>query len=178
MLHFSLSKLTKVASVLALSLTSILSAGSAQAQSQDYPNRSIKFLVPYSAGTTTDVIARLYAQKLGDLLGQTVVVDNKAGAGGNISADATAKAAPDGYTLSFSTSATHATNPSLYANIPFDPIKDFTHIALMVAAPNMLAINPKIPANNMAELIAYAKVKNHGGYRYPPHSLQKYYARL
>ena len=157
MLHFSLSKLTKVASVLALSLTSILSAGSAQAQSQDYPNRSIKFLVPYSAGTTTDVIARLYAQKLSDLLGQTVVVDNKAGAGGNISADATAKAAPDGYTLSFSTSATHATNPALYANIPFDPIKDFTHIALMVAAPNMLAINPKIPANNMAELIAYAK---------------------
>jgi tripartite-type tricarboxylate transporter receptor subunit TctC len=114
-------------------------------------------LVPYSAGTTTDVIARLYAQKLGDSLGQTVVVENKAGAGGNISADATAKAAPDGYTLSFSTSATHATNPALYANVPFDPIKDFTHIALMVAAPNMLAINPKIPANNMAELIAYAK---------------------
>ncbi|NQW83539.1 MAG: tripartite tricarboxylate transporter substrate binding protein [Alcaligenaceae bacterium] len=157
MLHFSLSKLTKVASVLALSLTGIFSASTAQAQSQDYPNRSIKFLVPYSAGTATDLIARLYTQKLGDLLGQTVVVENKAGAGGNISADATAKAAPDGYTISFSTSATHATNPTLYPNIPFDPIKDFTHIALMVAAPNMLAINPKIPANNMAELIAYAK---------------------
>lgn len=157
MLRFSRSKLTQVVGMLAIALTSALPTFSAHAQSQDYPNRSIKFLVPYSAGTTTDVIARLYAQKLGELLGQTVVVDNKTGAGGNISADATAKAAPDGYTISFSTSATHATNPALYANIPFDPIKDFTHIALMVAAPNMLAINPKIPANNMAELIAYAK---------------------
>ena len=157
MLRFSCSKLTQLAGIVALTLTGALATLSAHAQSSDYPNRSIKFLVPYSAGTTTDVIARLYAQKLGDILGQTVVVDNKSGAGGNISADATAKAAPDGYTLSFSTSATHATNPALYANIPFDPIKDFTHIALMVAAPNMLAINPKIPANNMAELIAYAK---------------------
>ena len=157
MLRFSRSKLTQLVSTLAIALVGTLASLNVQAQSQDYPNRSIKFLVPYSAGTTTDVIARLYAQKLGDILGQTVVVDNKSGAGGNISADATAKAAPDGYTLSFSTSATHATNPALYANIPFDPIKDFTHIALMVAAPNMLAINPKIPATNMAELIAYAK---------------------
>ena len=159
MLRFSRSKITQLCGMLAIALTSTLPTLSAHAQSQtqDYPNRSIKFLVPYSAGTTTDVIARLYAQKLGEILGQTVVVDNKTGAGGNISADATAKAAPDGYTLSFSTSATHATNPALYPNIPFDPIKDFTHIALMVAAPNMLAINPKIPATNMAELIAYAK---------------------
>ena len=96
MLRFSPSKLTQLVGMLAVVLTSALPSFSAHAQSQDYPNRSIKFLVPYSAGTTTDVIARLYAQKLGDLLGQTVVVENKAGAGGNISADATAKAAPDG----------------------------------------------------------------------------------
>lgn len=126
-------------------------------QAQGYPNRQIRFVVPYSAGTTTDVIARLYAQKLSEELGQTVVVDNKAGAGGNISAEAVARAAPDGYTLTFSTSATHATNPTLYPKVSFDPIKDFTHITLMVSAPNMLVINPKVPVNNMAELIAYAK---------------------
>ena len=159
MLRFSYRLLTQLLGTVILSALGSLNSASAQAanSAQDYPNRSIRFLVPYSAGTTTDVIARLYAQKLGDILGQSVVVDNKTGAGGNISADATAKAAPDGYTLSFSTSATHATNPALYKNVPFDPIKDFTHIVLMVAAPNMLAINPKIPANNMAELIAYAK---------------------
>jgi len=124
---------------------------------QEYPNRQIKFIVPFSAGTTTDVIGRLYAQKLGEILGQTVVVDNKAGAGGNIAAEYVARAAPDGYTLTFSTSATHATNPALYSQISFNPIKDFTHIALMVSAPNMLVVNQKIPVNNMAELIAYAK---------------------
>ena len=126
-------------------------------QAQDYPNRQIRFVVPYSAGTTTDVIARLYAQKLGEELGQTVVVDNKAGAGGNIAAETVARAAPDGYTLTFSTSATHATNPTLYPKVSFDPIKDFTHITLMVSAPNMLVVNTKLPINNMAELIAYAK---------------------
>lgn len=159
MLRFLFSTGIQLVSLFALAFASAVPVAMAQtaAQAQDYPNRSIRFLVPYSAGTATDVIARLYAQKLGDLLGQSIVVDNKAGAGGNISADMTAKAAPDGYTLSFSTSATHATNPALYASIPFDPIKDFTHIVLLVAAPNMLVINPKIPVNNMAELIAYAK---------------------
>lgn len=130
---------------------------SPQSHAQDYPNKQIRFIVPYSAGTTTDVIARLYAQKLGEVLGQTVVVDNKAGAGGNIASEYVARSAPDGYTLTFSTSATHATNPALYSQIPFDPIKDFTHITLMVSAPNMLVVNQKIPVNNMAELIAYAK---------------------
>lgn len=138
-----------------ISLVGALTALSSAAQ--EYPNRPIKFIVPFSAGTTTDVIGRLYAQKLGEILGQTVVVDNKAGAGGNIAAEYVARAAPDGYTLTFSTSATHATNPALYSQISFDPIKDFTHIALMVSAPNMLVVNQKIPVNNMAELIAYAR---------------------
>ncbi|MSQ57755.1 MAG: tripartite tricarboxylate transporter substrate binding protein [Limnohabitans sp.] len=127
-------------------------------QSTTYPNKPIRFFVPYSAGTTTDVIARIYAQKLSEVLGQNIIIDNKAGAGGNISAESTARAAPDGYTLTFSTSATHATNPALYGKVPFDPIKDFTHIALLVSAPNMLVINPKIPAQNLTELIGYAKV--------------------
>lgn len=141
----------------ALAFSCFTALGAMTTQAQDYPNRQIRFVVPYSAGTTTDVIARLYAQKLSEELGQTVVVDNKAGAGGNIAAETVARAAPDGYTLTFSTSATHATNPTLYPKISFDPIKDFTHITLMVSAPNMLVINPKVPANNMAELIAYAK---------------------
>ena len=139
----------------AVALAACLFISTALAQS--YPSKPIKFLVPYSAGTTTDVIARIYAHKLGSILGQNIIVENKAGAGGNISAEATARAAPDGYTLSFSTSATHATNPALYGKVPFDPIKDFTHITLLLAAPNMLAVNPKVPAQNMAELIAYAR---------------------
>ena len=145
----------KKMAIAAMTTGSALAALTAYAQ--DYPNKQIKFIVPFSAGTTTDVIGRLYAQKLGEVLGQTVVVDNKAGAGGNIAAEYVARAAPDGYTLTFSTSATHATNPALYSQISFDPIKDFTHIALMVSAPNMLVVNQKIPVNNMAELIAYAR---------------------
>jgi len=149
------SQLNKRLAIAGIALISAFT--SLNSSAQDYPNRTIKFIVPFSAGTTTDVIGRLYAQKLGEVLGQTVVVENKAGAGGNIAAEFVARSAPDGYTLTFSTSATHATNPALYKVISFDPIKDFTHIALMVAAPNMLVVNTKIPVNNMAELIAYAK---------------------
>jgi len=164
MVKFSKGRVARLFSVATVALSGALAFSAAHAQS-NYPNKPIKFVVPYSAGTTTDVIARVYAQKLGELLGQPVVVDNKAGAGGNISAESVARSAPDGYTLTFSTSATHATNPTLYSKINFDPIKDFTHISLMVSAPNMLAINPKIPVNNMAELIAYAK-KNPGKLTY------------
>ena len=152
---FLAQRLHKRFACVSIALAGALSACTTYAQ--DYPNKQIKFIVPFSAGTTTDVIGRLYAQKLGEVLGQTVVVDNKAGAGGNIAAEYVARAAPDGYTLTFSTSATHATNPALYSHISFDPIKDFTHIALMVSAPNMLVVNQKIPVNNMAELIAYAR---------------------
>lgn len=164
MVKYSKARLASTLGLATVALSGALSFSAVQAQST-YPNKPIKFVVPYSAGTTTDVIARVYADKLGKLLGQNIIVDNKAGAGGNISAESVARAAPDGYTLTFSTSATHATNPALYSKVNFDPIKDFTHIALMVSAPNMLAINPKIPATNMAELIAYAK-KNPGKLTY------------
>ncbi len=134
-----------------------LSLLSAAAFAQPYPNKAIRLVVPYSTGTSTDVLARLYAQKLGELLGQTIIVENKAGAGGNIAGEAVARAAPDGYTITLSTSAVHATNPALYAKLPFDTLKDFSHITLLATAPNMLVVNPKIPARNMAELIAYAR---------------------
>jgi tripartite-type tricarboxylate transporter receptor subunit TctC len=142
---------------LALALSSLGFLGSQGALAQAYPNKPIRLIIPYSTGTTTDVFARLYAQKLGEQLGQSIIPDNRVGAGGNIAAETAARSAPDGYTLTLSTSATHATNPALYGKVPFDPIKDFTHITSLVSAPNMLVINPKIPATNMAELIAYAK---------------------
>jgi tripartite-type tricarboxylate transporter receptor subunit TctC len=132
-------------------------ACTAPVQAQSYPTKPIRLVVPYSTGTTTDVLARLYAVKLGEALGQTIIVDNRAGAGGNIAGELVARAAPDGYTITLSTSAVHATNPALYARLPFDTLKDFTHITLLTSAPNMLVVNPKVPARNMAELIAYAK---------------------
>ena len=125
--------------------------------SQAYPSKPIRLVVPYSSGTTTDVLGRLYGQKLSENLGQPVIVENRAGAGGNIAGEAVAKAAPDGYTITLSTSAVHATNPALYAKLPFDAIRDFSHVTFLASAPNMLVVNSTVPANNMAELIAYAK---------------------
>jgi tripartite-type tricarboxylate transporter receptor subunit TctC len=135
----------------------LLIAGTAQVYAQSYPTKPIRLVVPYSTGSTTDVLGRLYALKLGEALGQTIIVDNRAGAGGNIAGELVARATPDGYTITLSTSAVHATNPALYGRLPFDTIKDFTHITLLTSAPNMLVVNPKVPARNMAELIAYAK---------------------
>ena len=132
-------------------------AGAAPVHAQGYPTKPIRLVVPYSTGSTTDVLARLYAQKLGDALGQTIIVDNRAGAAGNIAGELVARAAPDGYTITLSTSAVHATNPALYGRLPFDAIKDFTHITLLTSASNMLVVNPKVPVRNMTELITYAK---------------------
>ena len=146
----SLSALLAAACALAL-------PGATSVHAQPYPNKPIRLVVPYSTGTSTDVLGRLYAQKLGDALGQSIIVENKAGAGGNIAGESVARAVPDGYTITLSTSAVHATNPALYGKLPFDTIKDFSHVTLLATAPNMLVVNPKIPARNMAELIAYAK---------------------
>ncbi len=144
----------------AAALASVLFAAFAIAPdllAQPYPNRPLKLVVPYSAGTTTDVLGRLYALKLGEVLQQPIVVENRAGAGGNIAGEFVARSAPDGYTITLSTSAVHATNPALYAKLPFDAVRDFTHVTLLAAAPNMLAVNNAIPARTVAELIAYAK---------------------
>jgi len=151
-MHESLSRIMTACGLAALAVL-----GTDPALAQPYPNKQIRLVLPYSTGTTTDVLGRLYAQKLGEALGQSIVVENRAGAGGNIAGEAVARAPADGYTLTLSTSAVHATNPSLYGKLPFDTIKDFSHISLLATAPNMLVINPKLPINNMAELIAYAK---------------------
>jgi tripartite-type tricarboxylate transporter receptor subunit TctC len=113
--------------------------------------------VPYAAGGPVDLSARLIAAPLQQALGQPVIVENKPGAGGNIGADFVAKSAADGYTLLIGAIATHAINPALYANFPYDPVRDFRHIALLVQVPNVLVVNNDLPARSVAELIALAK---------------------
>lgn len=127
------------------------------AQAQTWPSRPIKLIVGFAAGGSTDVTARLIAQALSERLGQQVIVENRGGAGGNIGADAVAKAEPDGYTLLLTTSTTHATNPSLYKSLPFDVRSDFTPITLTAFIPNLLVVGPNVPANTIDELVAYAK---------------------
>ena len=122
-----------------------------------YPAKPIRIVVPFPAGGTTDILARAVAQKLTDTTGQPVVVDNRPGAGANIGAELVAKSAPDGYTLLMGTVGTHAINASLYARMPYDHVKDFAPIILVAGVPNVLAINPSVPANSVQELIAYGK---------------------
>ncbi|HEX7249423.1 MAG TPA: tripartite tricarboxylate transporter substrate binding protein [Burkholderiales bacterium] len=131
------------------------------APAQAWPFRPVALVVPYPAGGPVDVSARLVAQKLQASLGQPVVVENKPGAGGNIGADFVAKSAPDGYTLVMAAIATHAINPALYPRIPYDPIRDFRPIALVVQVPNVLVLNNDVPAHSVPELIELLK-KNPG----------------
>ncbi len=141
----------------ALALVTACIASGAFAQA--YPNHSIRLVVPFPAGGTTDILARDVAKKLTDTLGQSVVVDNRPGAGGNIGADLVAKAPPDGYTLLMGTVGTHAINPSLYAKMPYDHIKDFVPVVLVAGVPNVLVVNPSVPVNSVADLIKLAKSK-------------------
>jgi len=113
--------------------------------------------VPYPAGGPLDTVARLLGQKVSESVKQPVIVDNKPGAGGNIGADAVAKSAPDGYTILMGAVATHAINPTLYASIPYDAIRDFQPVTQVASTPNVLIVNPSIPAGNVREFIAYAK---------------------
>ena len=122
-----------------------------------WPERTITLIVPWAPGGSTDILARLLADYLTRSLGQTVIVDNKAGASGNIGSNLVAKAKPDGYTLLVGSMSTHAMNQALFASMPFEPVDDFTPISLVAFVTNTLVINPKISVNNVAELIAYAK---------------------
>lgn len=142
---------------LLLALASML--GCANAIAQSYPSRPIRFVVPYPPGGSVDIAARAVGQKLSEAWGQPVVVDNRAGAGGNIGADLVAKSPADGYTLLMGAVATHAINPTLYGKIPYDPVKDFAPVALVVQVPNILVVNPAVPANTVKELIELARAK-------------------
>ena len=121
-----------------------------------FPNRAITLVVPFAAGGGADIVGRLIAQKVSEGIGQQVVVENKAGAAGNIGAAYVAKSKPDGYTLLF-TGPNHTTNVSLFRNLSYDPIKDFSPISLLTGAPYLLVVHPSVAANDLAELLAYAR---------------------
>jgi tripartite-type tricarboxylate transporter receptor subunit TctC len=123
---------------------------------QTWPSKPVKLVVPYPPGGSTDVTARVVADSLRSLLGQTVLIDNRPGAGANIGADAVAKSAPDGYTFLMATS-THVTNMSLYQNLPYDFVQDLAPVGQVAFIPNVLVISPNLPVGNLAEFIAYVK---------------------
>jgi tripartite-type tricarboxylate transporter receptor subunit TctC len=143
----------------ALAIAAVLSIGNvAPASAQGaYPTKPVRLVVPFPPGGTTDILARAVAQKLSETWGQQVIVDNRPGAGGNIGSELVAKSAPDGYTLLMGTVGTHAFNPSLYAKMPYDHVKDFTPVILVAGVPNVLVVNPSLPVNSVSELIAYGK---------------------
>lgn len=141
--------------LLALAALSIVQSAGAQG----YPTRPIRFIVGQGAGGASDVVARAIAQKLAERLGQQVIVDNRAGANGIIAMEATAKAAPDGYTIALGSSPMLAINPSLYRQLPYEPVRDFSPIALVGVASYVIVARPSLPANSVKELVALAKSK-------------------
>lgn len=143
--------------------------GPAVAQGDAFPAKPLRFVVPYPPGGPLDSMARLLAEKVRESLGQPIIVENRSGAGGNIGADLVAKAAPDGYTLVMGAVATHAINPWLFANLPYDPVKDFAPVTIVASVPNVLVMNlefaEKNNIQNLGDLLAYAK-KNPGRLNY------------
>lgn len=133
----------------------MLAAGPLAAQT--YPTKPIRAIVPFAAGSATDTVARVYAQRMSETLGQPIVVENRAGANGLIGADAVAKAAADGYTILFGTNSTNAAAPALFKQVPFDHEKDFAPVGFLASVPLIVTINKNVPANTLAEFIAYAK---------------------
>ena len=136
-----------------------LLAAAAAVAAQTYPNKAIRFIMPYPIGGSIDIAGRLVAQRLADNLGQGVVVDNRTGAGGVVGTETAAHAAPDGYTLLMGGTGTLALSPSLQKNLPYDPNRDLTPITLLVTIPYVVVVNPALHANNIRELIALAIAK-------------------
>jgi len=134
----------------------ILAASALQAQAQ-YPSRPVRVMVGFAPGGPNDIIARAYGARLAEALGQPFVVVNRTGAAGNLAAEAVARAAPDGYTLMLGSTGTNAVNPSLYANLPFDLVRDLTPVSVVATSPSALAVHPKVPVQSVRELIALAK---------------------
>lgn len=122
-----------------------------------YPTAPVRLIVPFPPGGPADVTARIIAEEMGKRLGQSIIIENKGGAGGNIGAAAAAKAAPDGYTLFYASGGTHGINPSLYKQLPYDPVRDFRGVVLGCTLANIFVAHPRFPASDMAELIAYAR---------------------
>jgi len=157
--------LTQLAGAILPLAASMLLVSPSHAQTQAYPNRPIRLVVPYAPGGATDIIGRAAAIELSKTLGQPVTVDNKPGAGGNLGADFVAKSAADGYTLLVSPSSLHGVTPFLYNKLPYDPNKDLAPIIVLGAFANVLVVNPAIKANNVSELVALVRA-NPGKYTY------------
>ena len=134
-----------------------LAASSLQVQAQPYPNQPIRLIVPFAAGGPSDVLARAFSQKLGEDLGQPVIIDNKPGAGTNLAAEFVARSKPDGYTIFLMMVGTQAINETLYKKLNYNTVKDFAPITLVASSSLMLVANPSVPVKNVSELIAYAK---------------------
>ena len=135
----------------------MLLAAAIDVSAQPYPNRPVRMIVPFPPGGSTDIVARVIAQKLSERLGQQVVVDNRGGAGGIIGMDLVAKAAPDGYTVLMDTSITHTVGVSLYSKLPYNVLTDFAPVSMAASVPLLMAIHPSVPAKSVKELIAHAK---------------------
>ena len=131
--------------VATLALSVALPAGAQDA----WPSRPVRIVVPFSAGGTTDVVARALGKDLGDLWGQPVVIDNRAGASGNIGAEAVAKSAPDGYTILMTSGSIFTVNPHIFAKLPFDPVKDFIAVTNVASGPQLVAVHPSVPAKTL-----------------------------
>jgi tripartite-type tricarboxylate transporter receptor subunit TctC len=144
---------TLFATMAALAVAAVPMTSAAQA----YPTKPIRLVVAFPAGGSTDIIARLVAQRLGERLGQQVIVDNRGGAGGTIGTEIAARAAPDGHTLTMGTTSTHVIAPAAYAKVSYDPVKDFSPITLVASTPYLLVLHPGVKANNLKEFVALAK---------------------
>lgn len=151
--------LRKVGHALMFVAAAALWTQAAGAQTPAYPTRPVTLVVPFPAGSTTDLVGRLLAEELGKSLGQNVIVDNRGGAGGTIGTETVARAAPDGYTILMGTIGTHSINPAVYARINYDPIADFAPIIQFGAAPNVLVVNPSLPVKTVKDLVAYIRAR-------------------
>jgi len=134
----------------------VLGAGTT-ASAADYPDHPVRLVVPFPAGGGADALARTIMPKVGEILGQPIVIDNRPGAGGNIGSEFVARAVPDGYTLLYGTNGTHAINQTLYGKLPFDPQRDFEPVSRMTRIAAMMVVNPAVPAKSVAEFIQYAR---------------------